>query len=167
MENEFEKQPEFDKDKLIADFMNDFEALDKIDVPLISEFDDYKEFDIELYEPVVSDEGTEDKIKPLQALTKSIEENPLTLSTIHSSKGLEWHVVFIPHLLDGLFPSSRAMKSVGDMEEERRLFYVACTRAKEKLYLSMPAYFNTWDKILTMPSRFMAEIDKTKYKYER
>ena len=100
-------------------------------------------------------------------LISEVEENPLVLSTIHSAKGLEWHVVFVPHLLDGLFPSSRAMKSITDMEEERRLFYVACTRAKEELYLSMPSYFNTWDKMLTKPSRFIAEIDKGKYRYER
>ncbi len=106
----------------------------------------------------------QDKTSPL---ISEVEENPLTLSTIHSSKGLEWHAVFIPHLLDGLFPSTRALKSVEEMEEERRLFYVACTRAKENLYLNMPAYFNTWDKMLTMPSRFMAEIDKTKYNYEK
>jgi DNA helicase II / ATP-dependent DNA helicase PcrA len=88
------------------------------------------------------------------------EEKPVTISTIHSAKGLEWHTVFIPHLIDGLFPSSRALKSVADMEEERRLFYVASTRAKEKLYLSMPSYFSSWDKIFTKPSRFLVEIDK-------
>lgn len=87
------------------------------------------------------------------------EEKPVTISTIHSSKGLEWHTVFLPHLIDGLFPSSRALKSVQDMEEERRLFYVASTRAKEKLYLSMPSYFSSWDKVFTKPSRFLVEID--------
>ena len=106
----------------------------------------------------------QDKTSPL---ISEVEEDPLVLSTIHSAKGLEWHAVFVPHLLDGLFPSSRAMKSISEMEEERRLFYVACTRAKEELFLSMPSYFSTWDKMLTKPSRFLAEIDKEKYSYER
>ncbi|MCF8374543.1 MAG: ATP-dependent helicase [Bacteroidales bacterium] len=106
----------------------------------------------------------QDKTSPL---ISEVEEDPLVLSTIHSAKGLEWHVVFVPHMLDGLFPSSRAMKNITDMEEERRLFYVACTRAKEELYLSMPSYFSTWDKMLTKPSRFIAEIDKEKYRYEK
>jgi DNA helicase II / ATP-dependent DNA helicase PcrA len=88
------------------------------------------------------------------------EDPPLVVSTIHSAKGLEWHAVFIPHLIDGLFPSSRALRSVEEMEEERRLFYVACTRAKEHLHLSMPSAFAAWDKVFTKPSRFLVEIEK-------
>jgi len=88
------------------------------------------------------------------------EEDPLVISTIHSAKGLEWHAVFVPHLIDGLFPSSRALKTIEEMEEERRLFYVACTRAKEHLHLSMPSSFASWEKVFTKPSRFLVEIDK-------
>lgn len=88
------------------------------------------------------------------------EEDPVVISTIHSAKGLEWHAVFVPHLIDGLFPSSRALKSIEEMEEERRLFYVACTRAKEYLHLSMPAAFVSWEKVFTKPSRFLVEINK-------
>ncbi len=88
------------------------------------------------------------------------EDKPLTLTTVHSAKGLEWHSVFVPHLLDGLFPSVRALKNIDQLEEERRLFYVAASRAKEQLYLTMPGYFNSWDQYYTMPSRFLAEIAK-------
>src|SRR5256712_3956981 len=62
----------------------------------------------------------------------------LRLSTIHQAKGLEFPVVFIIMLCDGLFPSARSMKTAGDEEEERRLFYVAITRAKNELDLSYP-----------------------------
>jgi DNA helicase-2/ATP-dependent DNA helicase PcrA len=62
----------------------------------------------------------------------------LRLSTIHQAKGLEFPVIFIIMLCDGLFPSARSMKTAEDEEEERRLFYVAITRAKNELYLSYP-----------------------------
>jgi DNA helicase II / ATP-dependent DNA helicase PcrA len=91
------------------------------------------------------------------------DEKPLVVSTIHSSKGLEWHTVFIPFALDGLMPSVRAMESLKEMEEERRLFYVASSRAKENLFITMPAYVSSWDAVFNRPSRFLAEIDKGKY----
>ncbi|MFC1616937.1 ATP-dependent helicase [Candidatus Margulisiibacteriota bacterium] len=94
------------------------------------------------------------------------EERPLTLSTVHSAKGLEWHTVFIPHLLDGLFPSVKSMKNIEELEEERRLFYVATTRAKENLYITMPSYFASWDAIFTLPSRFLTEIDEECWIYD-
>ncbi len=102
----------------------------------------------------------QDKSTPLIDET---EESPLVLSTIHSAKGLEWNTVFIPHLLDGLVPSSNSIVSIDYLEEERRLFYVGCTRAKERLYLTMPSQFSLWDSFLTHPSRFMVEIEKEKY----
>lgn len=92
------------------------------------------------------------------------EEDPLVISTIHSAKGLEWQCVFLPHLLDGLFPGSRSLKNIREMEEERRLFYVAATRAKAHLHMSMPSYFNAWEKVFTLPSRFLVEIDKKYFK---
>ncbi|MGB1204135.1 MAG: ATP-dependent helicase [Chitinophagales bacterium] len=92
------------------------------------------------------------------------EDKPVTLSTIHSAKGLEWYCVFVPHLLDGLFPSSRSLKTIDYLEEERRLFYVACSRAKEQLYLTYPSYFTAWDSYLTMPSRFLVEVEDAFYK---
>ena len=63
---------------------------------------------------------------------ESNEEEYLTLSTIHSAKALEWRIVFIIWALDGRFPSAKSIDTVDAVEEERRLFYVACTRAKEQ-----------------------------------
>lgn len=65
------------------------------------------------------------------------EEKPLTLSTIHSAKGLEWDSVFLISLIDGVLPSSFSLDDDEDIEEESRLFYVAVTRAKNRLFLSM------------------------------
>jgi DNA helicase II / ATP-dependent DNA helicase PcrA len=91
------------------------------------------------------------------------DEKPLVVSTIHSAKGLEWHTVFIPHALDGLLPSVRSMETIQEMEEERRLFYVAASRAKENLFITMPSYISSWDAVFNRPSRFLAEVDKKKY----
>ncbi len=66
------------------------------------------------------------------------EKDQLTLSTVHSAKGLEWKVVFIIWLTEGRFPSSQSMMNPEEMEEERRLLYVAITRAKERLFLTYP-----------------------------
>ena len=96
-------------------------------------------------------------------LINETEDKPLILSTVHSAKGLEWNSVFIPHLLDGLFPSIRAIGDIEEIEEERRLFYVACTRAKKQLYLTMPSYIASWDAFFTLPSRFLVEVEKEKY----
>ncbi|MFQ3669992.1 MAG: UvrD-helicase domain-containing protein [Verrucomicrobiia bacterium] len=84
----------------------------------------------------------------------------LKLSTIHQAKGLEWKVVFVIMLCDGLFPSSRSIESEEGEEEERRLFYVAATRAQDELYLVYPklrmggAGGDVWQK----PSRFLGEF---------
>ncbi|MGB9749702.1 MAG: ATP-dependent helicase [Caldisericia bacterium] len=83
----------------------------------------------------------------------------ITLMTVHSAKGLEFNIVFIVGLEEGLFPHFRSLLSDGDIEEERRLLYVAMTRAKENLYLSysirrtrrgIPEFLE--------PSRFLSEI---------
>jgi DNA helicase-2/ATP-dependent DNA helicase PcrA len=89
------------------------------------------------------------------------DDEYLVLSTIHSAKGLEWHSVFLIYALDGRFPTSRAADSIEEMEEERRLMYVACTRAKENLFITYP--INVYDResgtILTKPSRFLEGLD--------
>lgn len=88
------------------------------------------------------------------------DEEKLVLSTIHSAKGLEWHSVFVIYALDGRFPSTRAAMSEDAMEEERRLMYVACTRAKENLFVTYP--INIYDResglVLSKPSRFIAGL---------
>ena len=95
------------------------------------------------------------------------EEDSLILSTVHSAKGLEWTVVFVPHLLDGLFPSDRSLVHGEKLEEERRLFYVACTRAKSRLYLTMPSHFSSWAGWFILPSRFLAEIKRDLFDFVR
>jgi len=93
------------------------------------------------------------------------EEKPLIISTVHSAKGLEWYTVFVPHALDGLFPSVRSLKNIEDIEEERRLFYVACSRAKESLYITMPSFVSSYGAYFSKPARFLAEMEHGRYEY--
>jgi DNA helicase II / ATP-dependent DNA helicase PcrA len=87
------------------------------------------------------------------------DDDALVLSTIHQAKGLEWEAVFVPRLVEGGFPNARALDEDGGTEEERRLFYVAVTRAKTFLTLTYPLLLNpTGSMILTRPSRFVDEI---------
>ncbi len=67
-----------------------------------------------------------------------IDEDYLTISTIHSAKGLEWPIVHLAHLVDGAVPSDMALSSAAGLDEERRLFYVAVTRARDQLFLYSP-----------------------------
>jgi DNA helicase-2/ATP-dependent DNA helicase PcrA len=94
------------------------------------------------------------------------EDEPLTISTIHSAKGLEWHTVIIPHALDGLIPSVRSLKNIEEVEEERRLFYVACSRAKQDLIITLPSYVTIYNSFLSYPSRFIVEINRDKFHYK-
>lgn len=96
----------------------------------------------------------------IEPLINETEEKPLTLSTVHSAKGLEWNTVFIIHLLDGLFPSSQSLNDIEAIEEERRIFYVASTRAKEYLFLTLPSYLYLWSSAFIIPSRFIVEVDE-------
>ncbi len=93
--------------------------------------------------------------------TEREEEGLLTLSTIHSAKGLEWHSVFIIWAVDGRFPSLYN-KDEEELEEERRLMYVAATRAKENLFITYP--INIFDRatgmVLSKPSRFLDGISR-------
>jgi DNA helicase-2/ATP-dependent DNA helicase PcrA len=88
----------------------------------------------------------------------------LKLSTIHQAKGLEFDAVFVIMLCDGMFPSTRSMESNEGEEEERRLFYVAITRAKSELYITYPlirgGFGNTGSDAFQSPSRFLSEIPK-------
>jgi DNA helicase-2/ATP-dependent DNA helicase PcrA len=93
------------------------------------------------------------------------EDKPLTISTIHSAKGLEWFSVIIPHALDGLIPSVRSLNNIEEIEEERRLFYVACSRAKQDLIITMPSVVSSYNAFLSYPSRFLVEISKEKFNY--
>jgi len=90
------------------------------------------------------------------------EEGMLTLSTVHSAKGLEWHTVFVIWVVDGRFPSAYGMRTEEELEEERRLMYVATTRAKRNLYLSYPLrlYDRASGWALSHPSHFVADIPR-------
>jgi DNA helicase-2/ATP-dependent DNA helicase PcrA len=93
------------------------------------------------------------------------EENKerLILSTVHQAKGLEWDIVFVIGLNDGRFPSSRSLKTDYE-EEERRLFYVAVTRARDDLYLCYPMTSEEWHGLgFLKPSRFVKELPKDVY----
>lgn len=89
------------------------------------------------------------------------DEEKIKLSTIHQAKGLEFDVVFVIMLCDGLFPSARSLDSAEGEEEERRLFYVAVTRARNELYLSYPIIrFSEGGASMQQASRFLHEIPK-------
>jgi DNA helicase-2/ATP-dependent DNA helicase PcrA len=91
----------------------------------------------------------------------SNDTEQIKLSTIHQAKGLEFDVVFVIMLCDGLFPSSRSIESPDGEEEERRLFYVAITRARNELYLSYPlirVVQGYAGEAMQQPSRFLNEI---------
>jgi len=88
------------------------------------------------------------------------DDERLVLSTIHSAKGLEWQCVFVIWVVDGRFPSIYSFVADEELEEERRLFYVAVTRAKRHLFLTYP--INVFDKgsgmLLSKPSRFLDPV---------
>lgn len=88
------------------------------------------------------------------------EGETIVLSTVHRAKGLEWSRVFIIGLSDGSFPSAKSMGDLEKEEEERRVFYVALTRAKDELYLCYPIMDNRWydGAIIKRPSPFIQEL---------
>jgi len=99
-----------------------------------------------------------------EIITAGEEDKRVVLSTIHQAKGLEWKAVFIIWCAEGRFPNPKAIEE-GNIEEERRLFYVATTRAMDELYLCYPLL--TYDKqighIIMKPSRFISELNGNTY----
>ena len=91
------------------------------------------------------------------------DDERLVLSTIHSAKGLEWRCVFVIWLVDGRFPSSYSFLTEEELEEERRLLYVAVTRAKQCLYLTFPVqvYDKFTGSVLSKPSRFLDDVSES------
>ncbi|QDV38465.1 ATP-dependent helicase [Tautonia plasticadhaerens] len=89
----------------------------------------------------------------------------LVLSTIHQAKGLEWFRVIVPRLVEHGFPGDRALAESGGEDEERRVFYVAVTRAMDELWLTYPLMVTRpgQGSILTSPSRFVTEVDPALY----
>jgi len=123
------------------------------------------------YEEIIEQEGLEDAPRPglagfleqvsLVAQIDSLDqgEEAVVLMTIHSAKGLEFPVVFLAGMEEGIFPSSRSMLEPVLLEEERRLCYVAITRAKERLYLSFAQQRLLYGRTqYNRPSEFFQEI---------
>ncbi|MFH0749997.1 MAG: UvrD-helicase domain-containing protein [Candidatus Gottesmanbacteria bacterium] len=101
----------------------------------------------------------EDQYIKKESKTKDAKRNAVTLMTMHAAKGLEFPIVFIVGMEEGLFPHSRSLMDKGELEEERRLCYVGVTRAKERVYLTYAnrrLFFGT--RTQNMVSRFIADI---------
>jgi len=94
------------------------------------------------------------------ALDQTADNEAVNLSSVHQAKGLEYHTVFVIWLTDGMFPSTRSLDTRDAIEEERRLFYVAITRARDELYLTYPHMrLNAgYGDMFQRPSRFLKEI---------
>ena len=104
----------------------------------------------------------------LSSTTDNInEDNIVKLMTIHSSKGLEFDSVFLTGFESGIFPSYQSQNNLSDLEEERRLCYVAITRAKKELYITYcnSRTFNGITESFKLPSCFMQDMDKDYYEY--
>jgi len=97
-----------------------------------------------------------------EAAAADEEQDKVILSSIHQAKGLEWSVVFIIWCAEGMIPLARALDETGGEEEERRLFYVATTRAKDQLYLCHPLidYSRGMGMVPLRPSRFIEELEE-------
>ncbi len=104
-----------------------------------------------------------EEISLIADITEHQDDNNdvVTLMTMHSAKGLEFKVVFLIGMEDGIFPHQNSFLEPGGLEEERRLCYVGITRAKEKLYISNAKRRMLYGKdVMNPPSRFIGEIDK-------
>src|SRR4030095_4379492 len=112
----------------------------------------------------------EDELLPQLALISNVdaeaapvqasEKEAVNLSSVHQAKGLEFHTIFVIWLTDGMFPSSRSLDTRDALEEERRLFYVAITRACDELYFTYPhrSLSGCYGDVFQRPSRFLQEI---------
>jgi DNA helicase-2/ATP-dependent DNA helicase PcrA len=95
-----------------------------------------------------------------EAIAGRDETDVVTLTSVHQAKGLEWKIVFVIWMTDGMFPSHRSLERDESLEEERRLFYVAVTRAKDELYLTYPQIRlgGGYGDMMQRPSRFLLEV---------
>lgn len=112
-------------------------------------------------EDFISDLALEPPDASVEGMYKrNSDDEALTISTIHSAKGLEWDSVFIIGAVDGRFPSAYSFNSEEEMDEELRLMYVASTRAKNNLYITYPVdmYDYSMNMVLSKPSRFLDGI---------
>ncbi len=112
-------------------------------------------------ERLVSDLLLAGDVYGMDTLATEDPSDTLVLSTIHQAKGLEWSRVFVPRLIEDSFPNPRALDEPGGEEEERRIFYVAVTRAMDELVLTYPEMIARGGRgptVVTRPSRFLTEI---------
>lgn len=123
---------------------------------LASRYDDLEKFlaDLVLAGDLFGQDGEDDGPR-----------DQLVLSTIHQAKGLEWGQVFVIRLVDGSFPNERALREPGGEDEERRIFYVAASRARDALCLTYPltVFRPGVGAVLSRPSRFLSGIDRELY----
>ncbi len=124
---------------------------------MAADFPTIKRFLVEL--------GSFEEFKGESVLSLEEKKDFLTLSTIHQAKGLEWEGVFIIGFSDYEFPHPKALSSNSALEEERRLFYVATTRAKSYLYITYPQNKYTFKNglIISRPSMFLTEVPNENY----
>lgn len=120
-------------------------------------------YDYENEDPQLSLSEFMEKIALLAEIDNhNADENAVVLMTLHSAKGLEFPVVFMPGMEDGLFPGWRAFEKSDGIEEERRLCYVGMTRAMRRLYLTSAEYRTLYGKTnYTKESQFLIELDKS------
>ncbi|HZR07214.1 MAG TPA: ATP-dependent helicase [Myxococcales bacterium] len=123
----------------------------------------------ESLEQLLADLTLLDSLEAEDVVEGAEPDEKLTLSSVHQAKGLEWRAVFLIWLADGRFPSAPALRAPDGEEEERRLFYVAVTRAKDELYLTYPIMQEERDqaRLLLRPSRFVDELPVQPPPYEK
>jgi len=137
---------------LIANYENGEERAEDLK-QLMNFASSYKSLDEFLSDAALSEGFKSERI----AGQKNGPEEALTLSTVHQAKGLEWKVVFVVGLTEGQFPHAKVYEFPDQLAEERRLFYVASTRAKDQLYLTAPMIGGRGD-ILSRASQFIQEL---------
>lgn len=103
-----------------------------------------------------------------EAAAQAAADGQITLMTVHTAKGLEFPVVFVTGMEDGTFPHSRSLADDAELAEERRLAYVALTRARERLYVTRAAVRSAWGSAQAMPaSRFLDDIPSEVIEWKR
>ncbi len=144
------------QDYLIAEYQNARERMDDLEQLAVfsDDYDDLAEFLAE----VALNDAVHSTVPARPARARRGNERKVVLSTIHQAKGLEWDKVFVIHLTASGFPNRRAAMEDGGMEEERRLFYVAVTRARKSLTLCYPRRTG-YDSSAEFPSMFITEAD--------
>ncbi|MDD4957224.1 MAG: UvrD-helicase domain-containing protein [Candidatus Omnitrophica bacterium] len=147
------------EDHLMTNFENAKDRLDDIHelINFSHEYSELKDF--------LNDMTLRESFRGETVLGAKEEDEHLVLSTVHQAKGLEWDAVFIIGLCEGQFPHPKAMQEDPEMEEERRLFYVAVTRARKYLYLLHPVtrYDHQMGTVISRHSRFLEELSPGEY----